>query len=253
MLWVKKIIVVNLSTLFISAVFAQHPNTQKIDSLKKALPLMQGIKRIDCLNALCEEYWWPPRVYPDSISNWASVANKEALSLNYTQGIATSIMLLGVTEIYKKNFLTAEKYLRQALSIFETTHSDFGQGWCNVWLGQTLYSQDDFAECLACLKRSVPFLDKVGEWDGKGKAWAWMGGTYANLGNYDSSYFYCSKSLLIRQKMSDHSCVAYAFTNMGHLYEVAGSNEDALDYYRQGFNYAQEHGVDHYITDWIYL
>lgn len=253
MLWVKKIIVVTLSTLSISAAFSQHPNYKKIDSLKRLISATNGIQRIDDLNALCEEYWWPPKLYPDSISNWASVANKEALSLNYTQGIATSIMLLGVAEIYKRNFLTAEKYLRQALSIFETTQGDFGQGWSNVWLGQSLYSQNNFTECIACFKRAVPFLDKVGEWDGKAKAWAWMGGTYANLGNYDSSYFYCSKSLLIRQKMSDHSCVAYAFVNMGHLYEVAGSNKDALDYYRQGFDYAETHGVDDYTIEWIYL
>jgi len=59
--------------------------------------------------------------------------------------------------------------------------------------------------------------------------------------------------LQIRQKMSDHSCVAYALTNMGHLYEVAGSNEDALGYYRQAFNYAATYGVDDYVANWIYF
>jgi tetratricopeptide (TPR) repeat protein len=97
------------------------------------------------------------------------------------------------------------------------------------------------------------FLNKLNDWDGKAKAWAWMGGIYANLGNYDSSYFYCSESLRIRQQMSDHSCVAYSFANMGHLYKIAGSNEDALYYYRLAFNYANTHAVDYYVTSLIYL
>ncbi len=249
----RKFLILLVSILFASVSPAQHPNYKKIDSIKQRISVANGIQRIDGLTALCQEYWWPPRIYPDSISNWASLASKEAISLNYTPGIAASLMLLGVADIYRKNFGTAEKYLRKSLSLFEAIHSDFGQGWCNVWLGQSLFSQNNFTECMACLKRAVPFLDKLGDWDGEAKAWVWMAGTYANLGNYDSSYFYCSESLLIRQKMSDHSCVAYAFTNMGHLYEVAGSKEDAMDYYRQGIKYANIHAVDKYTIDWIYL
>ena len=201
---------------------AQHPNYKKIDSLKKLISVTNGIQRVDCLNALCEEYWWPPRIYPDSISGWANIANKEAESINYTQGEATSLMMIGVAEIYKRNFSTAEKYLRKALGIFETLQSVFGLGWVNVWLGQSLYSQNNFTECLACLQTAIPFLEKLGDWDGEAKAWAWMGANYAVLGAYDSSFIYLSKSLLVRQKMSDHACVAASIVNMGHLYNVAG-------------------------------
>jgi hypothetical protein len=40
---------------------------------------------------------------------------------------------------------------------------------------------------------------------------------------------------------------------MGHLYKVAGSYDDALDYYRQGFQYANTHGVNLYTANWVYL
>jgi tetratricopeptide (TPR) repeat protein len=231
----------------------QHPNYKKIDSLKKLIPITKGIQRIDCLNALCEEYWWPPKIYPDSISGWANTANKEAESINYTRGIATSIMLIGVAEIYRKNFSTAEKYLRKALGIFETLQNGFGLGWGNVWLGQCLYSQNNFTECLARLKTAIPFLDKLGDWDGEAKAWSWIGANYSVLGNYDSSFSYLSKSLLLRQKMSDHTCVAAALIYMGNLYTVAGSYDEALGYYKEGYNYAMTHEVDGYFTNWTYL
>ena len=139
MLPLRKILIITVSLLFASVTLAQHPNRKKIDSLKSLLPSTQGISRVNCLNALSEEYWWPPHVLPDSISCWAIQANSEALKINYVIGLATSIMHFGVGEIYRKNFLSAEKYLRQALATFENIHNDIGQGWCNLWLGQTLY------------------------------------------------------------------------------------------------------------------
>jgi len=253
MLGSRKFVVLLVSILLSTVSQAQHPNPKKIDSLRKLLPMARGIQKIDCLNTLCEEKWWPPKVYPDTIFAWANLAYKEAIAINYTPGISTSTMLLGVAEIYRKNYRSAEKYLREALNVFEIIHSDFGLGWCNIWLAQSLHHQINFSESLACYKRAIPFLEKLTDWEGQGKAWAWMGAIYATLGNYDSSFYYCSKSLLLRQKMSDHVCVANSLTNMGQLYKVAGAYEDALDYYRQGFRYANSHDVDLFTANWAYL
>ena len=71
---------------------------------------------------------------------------------------------------------------------------------------QALYAQDNFEEALACQKKSIFFLEKLGDWEGEGKAWAWMGMTYATLGNYDSSFHYCSKSLNCETK-NERSCL----------------------------------------------
>ena len=100
----KKIIIILISLLFSSVSFAQHPNLKNVDSLKNLLPMTHGIQRIDCLNALCEEHWLLVKNYSDTISGWASLAYKESVTINYTPGIATSTMLLGVAEIYRKNF-----------------------------------------------------------------------------------------------------------------------------------------------------
>ena len=241
--------------LFSLACLAQHPNYQKIDSLKKICLTAQGRQKINCLNALCMEHWWPGsiRTSLDSLTHWASVAHQESLKIHYADGIANALMFFGVVEIYKDNFLSAERYLRRAEHLFDSLHNDFGMGWGNIWLAQSLYSQNNFNEALTRYKKSLFFLERTGDWDGEAKAWAFMGGIYAHLGNYDSSYFYSSESLKIRQNMSDYSCVAYSITNMGHLYRIAGSNEDALNYYRQAYHYAIAHGVDYINTDLIYL
>jgi tetratricopeptide (TPR) repeat protein len=249
--WLKKIFIFLLSILFISGVFAQqHPATEKIERLKKLLPLTKGVARIDCLNALSEEYWWPPRVLPDSISCWAKPAHDEAFEIGYAFGLATSNMHLGVAEIYRKNFLTAEKYLQLALQTFDSIHDEKGFGWCKLWLGQTLYAGNNFTDAIASLKTSLPILAKYGDGEGEGKAAAWLSFLYEARGDYDSSFYYCIKSLQIRQRMSDDVCVAGALNNMGHLYKNAGAYDDALDYYHQSMQYANSHGFNLYTTNW---
>ena len=245
--------IVLIGILSASVSLAQHPDLKKIDSLKKILATKQGIERIDCLNAIGIEYWWPSLTAGDTISGLANLAYKEATAINYASGEATSTMLLGVAEIFKQHFNIAEKYLRQALSIFEMLKSDYGLGWCNVWLGQSLYSQNKFEEGLMYDKTAAFYLKKLDDWEGQGKAWAWIGMTYTTLGNYDSSFHYCSKSLALRQKMSDHVCVVLSYINLGELYKAAGSYEDALNYYNQGFQYANTHNTNNFRVSWTYF
>jgi tetratricopeptide (TPR) repeat protein len=250
MLRSRKFIILLVSILFTSVSLAQHPNRKKIDSLKNLLPSEEGINKINCLNALSEEYWFAPRVWPDSISCWANEANQEALKINYAFGLATSNQHLGVAEIYRKNFLTAEKYLRLAYQTFDSIHNNNGLGWCNLWLGQTFYAENNFKDALACYKKSVHLLGKSGDGEGEGKVYAWMSFLYEGTGDYDSSFYYCTKSLMIRQKMSDNVCIAGALTNMGHLFKVAGAFDDALDYYKQSLQYANTHDFNVRTTNW---
>ncbi|MBO9203838.1 MULTISPECIES: tetratricopeptide repeat-containing sensor histidine kinase [Niastella] len=250
---IRNIIAVVFVVLSALPVVAQHPPTKKIDSLTRLLPATQGIRRISCLNALSEAYWWLPRVVPDSISRWADLAYQESLKFQDTPGQATAIMHLGVGEVCRKNLLASKIYLHKALGMFEGLHNDKGLGWCNLWLGKVLYSENEFDNSLEYFKRSLDYLHRLNDWEGEGVAWGWMGFLYAAMGEYDSSFKYCNKSLAIRQEMSDHLCVAAALTNMGHLFRVAGDNEDALDYFQQGLQYANTHSINVHKTNWNYL
>jgi len=247
-------IVIFFAAILLSIVtLAQHPDFKRMDSLKKILPAKKGIERIDCLNDIGEEYWWPVPAFDSILAGWAKLAYKESLDIHYAGGEAKSLMLLGVSKILRRDFLYAEKYLRKSLSIYETLQSDIGLGWCNLWLGTALYSQGKFDEALNLQKKSIIYLDKTDDWEGQGKAWAWIGMTFATLGNYDSSFYYCSKSLFIRQKMSDYACVFHSYMNMGYLYKSAGSYEDAKDYYSKGFDYAKMHHLNSAHFNWTYF
>jgi tetratricopeptide (TPR) repeat protein len=232
---------------------AQHPPSKQIDSLEAVLPSLQGTARVKCLNDLSEKYWWPPKVVPDSISKWALLAIAESRKINYPHGLTTSYMHLGVSEIYRKNFVTAGYYLHYALSAYKKEQDERGIAWASLWLGQTLYSENKFDSSISCFDESLPYLIKSNDWEGEGKARAWLGFLYEATGNYDSSFNYCYSSLLIREKASDHVCVAAALSNMGRLYMVVGDDEDALDYYQQSLQYVKLHGIEPAASNWNYL
>ena len=256
MLLPRTILILALSTfLTITSNAQNHPDKVKIDSLRNLLPVTRGIERVNCLNALAEEFWWwQYHTYiSDSISRWAIPAYKESREMNYTIGLATSLMNLGVADIYRKNFLTAEKYLREALRIFEKLHNDKGIGWTNVWLGQNLFYQNEFKESINYYRKALPYFDKTNDWEAQGKTWAWLGLLYTTIGDYDQGVFFASQSLLKRKEMSDHSCVARSLNGMGNFYKSVGANEEALNYYLQTKSYAEKHSLNYRITHWNYL
>lgn len=256
MLPLKAILILPVSTILTITSFAQnHPDKVKIDSLRKHLSVTQGIERINCLNALAEEFWWwkYDSDISDSISRWAIPANKESREMNYTMGLATSLMHLGVADIFRKNLLTSEKYLREALQLFEKLHNDKGIGWSNVWLGQDLFHQNEFKESISCYRKALPYFDKTNDWEALGKTWAWLGLLYTTIGDYDQGLSFASQSLSKRKEMSDHSCVARSLNAMGNFYRNVGANEEAINYYLQTRTYAKEHSLDYRYKYWNFL
>ena len=233
--------------------FGQHPDRKKIDLLKKRLPGLTGVQKVNCLNALAEEHWWVLHQYPDSVACWAIQARDEALAIHDDAGLAMAVMNLGVSEIYRRNFILAESTLKNALVLFERGPVDHGIAWCNLWITQTLFCENKFPEAFYYFAIAEPLMQKAGDWEGLGKAWAWVSFGYAALGDYDSSLIYSKKSLEIREKMNDQVCVAASLTNMGHLYRMVGDKEDALDFFRQGLVYANTHNINYKNEYWNYM
>ena len=244
---------ITIATVILS--HAQHPDRIKIDSLKKRLPFSKGIERINCLNSLAEEYWWWQFTssVPDSIARWAIPANQESQQLGYDLGLATSMMHIGVSELYRKNLLAAENYFRQAIIKFGALHNEYAIGWCYVWLAEDLLSQMKFKESMIYYNQALAFFEKTNDWEAKGKAWAWMATLYTTTGEYDKAFFFASRSLAIRKQMSDHMCVARSLSAIANFYKAVGANEEALNYYQQTKAYADQHSLNYKLADRNFL
>src|SRR5258706_16160445 len=80
---------------FFPSSFSQTVNKEQairreIDSLKKALPNLDGIDRVDCLNTLAYKYLWLPlseKQQIDFSSPYGLEANSEAKRIGYKKGL----------------------------------------------------------------------------------------------------------------------------------------------------------------------
>src|SRR5664280_2310532 len=129
MLRVKKIIIIALSILFCSVATAQQTATEKIESLKKLLPLTKDTARIDCLNALSETYEY---FQNDSANIYAVKAYNESSALHYIRGMGMALNNKSVIsgKCLGNNFLM-KQYSRKAIQFFEKTN-DY-KGWSEAY------------------------------------------------------------------------------------------------------------------------
>jgi tetratricopeptide (TPR) repeat protein len=230
--------------LLCNDVFAQHPNRESISSLLQKLNHSQGIEKADLLNSLSEEYWWFPHPIADSIYFYANRANLESSRIHYVNGVAISTLSLGVSEIYRRNYPKAEKYIRESIPKLETSHDDRSLAWCYLYLGQILYFKTEFSNADTAYEKASLLLRKVNGNEGAGRLCAYKSVLYTAMGEYGKGFEYCRKSLDIREKMNDHMCVLFSYKNFGNLYKAAGDYETALSYYYQSLQYARDHNLE---------
>jgi len=231
-------------SLFFNYSLAQHPNRIRINQLKEKLPFTNGSIRVDYLNSLSEEYWWFPRPNPDSIYLYASQAYVESLQIKDSAGLTKSTLNLGVSEMYKRNFPSAETYFRQSIILSGIEQDSKTAGWAYLYLGWVLFLKNDYPDAEDAYNRATYYFDKPGGEEGKGRNCAFRSMLYAAMGEYGKGFEYCRSSLQTRKKMNDHVCILFSYNNFGNLYKAAGDYETALDYYRQSLSYAKEHKID---------
>ena len=231
------------ASLIYTSSFAQHPNKKRINKLYLELPSLKGNSRVDCLNSLSEEYWWSPRPNPDSIYTYAAMAHAESELNDYSVGLAQSTLNLGVGENYKRNYPSAERYLRQSILLSENVHDDRSKAWGYIYLGWVLFLKNEYPNAEESYIKATAFFQNKGEDEGRSKLCSFKSILYTAMGDYEKGFEYCRLSLQIRESINDNICIILSYNNLGNLYKAAGDFETALDYYHQSLQYAKEHDI----------
>ena len=210
----------------------------RIDSLKKLLPTLNYNIRVDCLNKLSVEYYinaLPETYYnvqTDTAILFAKQAYGEAVKINYKKGLAEALQNLG--EIYRDrgDFISAEKYFRQSISLFEQIHEVEKYSWAYHTLGWSLHKQCKFGEAKLAYERAMPYFIKVGNKEIQSRLLRLISYTYSERGYNEKAFEYLLQAITITFKINDARGVISSPEVMGNLYKDAGENETALTYYR---------------------
>ena len=233
------LIVLILSSVFFYG-FSQSANTTWIDSLKKELPSLKDSAMVDGLNELAKAFaTMGPTPARDSMYKYAVAANNESLKIGYKKGEAFSLLNLAVSDA--KDFSSSEAYIKQAISIGERLRNSKILGRSYLYWSYQLKKESR----IEVLKKAIDYFEESNDIEGEVEANLGLCGDYTSNGKYEEGFTYCDKcKQLIKQAAFTpwgHEVVLWYFSTMADLYHRAGDYETALNYYRQGNQYAQQY------------
>lgn len=223
---------------FLLIPFISLCQSSPIDSLKKILTSLKDSSRIDCLNKLALEYYKNalPETYinvqTDSVVSFASQAFGEAEKINYTKGIADALQNLGEVARDRNDFVTAEKYLRQSVHLFQKIYALERYSWANLTLGWSLHVQCKFSEAKSAYERAVPFCIAANNKERQSMLLRLISYTYGVPGFNEKAFEYMLKAIRITFIIHDARGVISSPQNMANIYKYAGDKATALTYFR---------------------
>lgn len=211
---------------------------QTIDSLANILPSLKDSGRVDCLNTLALEYYKNalPETYinvqTDTAVMLASLAYAEAGKINYTKGIADALQNLGEIARDRNDFVTAEKYYRRSIPLFEKINAAERYSRANMTLGWSLHQQWKFSEAKSAYERAMPFCIATGNKERESMLLRMISYTYSSRGYNEMAFEYMLKAIRITYIINDPRGVISSPQNMANIYRSAGDKATALTYFR---------------------
>jgi tetratricopeptide (TPR) repeat protein len=227
---------------------------EKIDSLKKVLPLLKDSARVDCLNALSNAYidnnFYQIHYYVENFDShtdtadfYAKKAYTEAIALNYTKGIGDAYLRFGEISYNLKNFHDCERHFRQAIVWQKKVYKNREVGLGLLGLGNALDAQGLFEDAKEAFEQASKNFEQVNDQSGVAAVLEKIGIIYQIKGHYETAFGFCQKALQVRKKINDHRGIAASLVDIAVLYREIENYETALDYYRQSVQYARSYGL----------
>jgi len=171
-----------------------------------------------------------------------------ALKINQKEGFkreeANSLYHIGLTELYLGNYREATDNILSSLTYWEQVNYVPNIWNCNELLGNIYIKLNIFNKALYYHRRALQVrLDAIAKYTPKGQsakpesmlglAYSFnnIAEVYLNLHQYDSSYFYATKALKIKEaknSVASRNDIANSWLNMGNIYKKFGKPDSAL-------------------------
>jgi tetratricopeptide (TPR) repeat protein len=215
-----------------SNALSQNLAVQKIDSLKKLLPLTQDSAKAECLNALAAEYAnTTNKLELDTAFFYVRRGYAEAVRIDYTKGILDALFITATAELSRHNYPASERYYRQCIPYLEKISDYTAMGFLHVSIGYDLYVQGNFDKAIEEFKESIPFFQSTHCQEGISKALLYSGVAYSLKGEFEKGFELAQKGLTESKQRNDTLSMAYSFMLIGDMYQDVEDYSTALEYY----------------------
>ena len=228
----RQILFLIILILFCATGFAQR---ERIDSLKKILPLLHDSTRVDCLNELSEAFllqqgngyipYGLTIINMDSARLFARQALSEAEKTNYSKGQCKAYTSLGRIEgrLYD-DYAATDNYFTRALEFALQLNDDGQLARAYGYMAWVKWIEGRFPEAMVGFKKAAYLFEKLQDTTCLSETWYFMSAAEQESGNYSEALKYALKF----QELSGKE----PFALLCRLYESIGDYETAL-YYAQ--------------------
>lgn len=192
----------------------------KITNLKNGLPALSGKEHVDTLLKLARIY---REIDTDSLFKYSREAYSQSKKINYSGGLANSILLVGIGHHDMRKVLEARECYFLALHLFEKL--DDKKGMANVLnsLGNSYMEYGDFKMAIEQHSEALFLRKQLPDKQALANSYNNLGNAYAGQTNFHRALDNHLKGLTIKEEINDTSrsglnVLAMSSLNIGRLY-----------------------------------
>ncbi|MBS1536611.1 MAG: tetratricopeptide repeat-containing sensor histidine kinase [Bacteroidetes bacterium] len=194
-------------------------------------------ERADILNRHAEEML-NPDVYLSM--QLAFDANQLSRQINYKQGIAHAVNILGGCYYRLTNNERAIESAEEALKLCLEIGYDDGAAFALNTIGATSIIMGNHVRALESFIESLAIRTSINNQQGIATSLMNIGNVYQSLGDQSKALDYYLKSLSLREEIDDKSGVGTSLTNIGNCYVAFGELSTALEYFHKSLSIKEE-------------
>lgn len=211
----------------------------ELDSLESLLPFANDVQRVDLLNGIALNL-------RSSDTTKAGIYARQAYALsgkiNFCKGKATAAVILGILQKNRNNFLEAQRYYLEGLSLGLKCKEPYSVSLAYHSLGNLAYFKNNFPVALRYYLASLKLSEQLGDYRRVARTLNNIGSLYMELSNTNKAEEYYQKSLELHKLLGDPLLVAELSNNLANIYQAKGLTMNALHYYLNALTVFREKG-----------
>lgn len=222
----KKILITLLSILFLSNGYCQSEGDSLVALLKTS---KEDTNRVNILNRLGWELLKKSEL--EKAFSYINEAKKLADNLDYKEGKALSVYLLGGYYFGKSNYQEALSFYLASLEQREEIGDKKGMSTSLNSIGLVYIILANYPEAMNNLRRALNISAELKDMQSMINATVNIGYANSELGNYPEAIKQYLAALKFCEKIKDYLGTAMCYNNMGYIYELKNEYDEALKNY----------------------
>lgn len=232
---------------FLPKTYAQNPELDSLENIVQ-MHVSEDTTRVNLLNDLSYKYY---TVDIDKTLKYAQQAGELAVNINYKEGEAMSLRLIGIYYNMKANYPVALEYYQRALKISEEADDKKGRANCLNSIGILYFNQNDNTEALEYYKKALELYGQISDSVSISTCLNNIGVVYYDQNQYLEALDYFQKSLKISKSIGNKYDALFVLNNIGEIYRDMGDYAMALGYFQKSLQLCKEVG-DRYGICYLY-